>query len=577
MIRNPELRGVAYQLRHYYFVAGLFSFAVNLLYLAGPIYMLQVYDRVMSSGSVTTLVMLSLILLLAYICLVGLDMVRGRILSRAGIRMDTLLSQRILLASLERPESRSQPLRDLDTIRQFATGGGIQAVFDLPWVPIYLIVLFLLHPLLGVFALGGAMVIGTLAFINELILRKALSEAGDASNRNYAFTDVSLRNAEAVNAMGMARSLIVRWSDDRNLMLHRQLLAGDRGGFVGGVIKFIRMSMQSIVLGLGAFLVIERMATAGIMFAGSMLLGRALQPVEQVVAHWRSFVSARDAYARIDQLLATVPPERSSLLLPRPRGALSVENVAFAAAGSQKPILKGVSFRLEAGEALGVIGPSGAGKSTLARLLMGVARPSVGVVRLDGANIARWPKSQLGRYLGYMPQDIELFPDTIAANICRFEAGEDHLIVEAAKMAGVHELILQLPQGYDTRIGPGSAMLSGGTRQRIGLARAIYGLPNLVVLDEPSSNLDTVGDLALAECIRRLKEQGCTVVIISHRVATIAAVDKLLVVKDGLVEAFGERDDLMRRFLAPPQVNAKPSIKVIHVNNSAPPSLREAE
>ncbi|WP_431323347.1 type I secretion system permease/ATPase [Rhizobium sp. YTU87027] len=575
MIRNPELRAVAHQLRQYYFVAGLFSLAVNLLYLAGPIYMLQVYDRVMSSGSVTTLVMLSLILLLAYFCLVGLDMVRGRILNRAGIRMDALLSQRLLLASLERPEARSQPLRDLDTIRQFATGGGVQALFDLPWVPLYLIVLFLLHPLLGAFALCGGIVIGALAFINELVLRKTLSEAGDASNRNYAFTDVSLRNAESVNAMGMAHNLILRWSDDRNLMLQRQLLAGDRGGFIGGIIKFVRMSMQSIVLGLGAFLVIERMATAGIMFAGSMLLGRALQPIEQVVAHWRSFVSARDAYARIDKLLAAVPTERPGLLLPRPDGTLSVENVVFAAS-AQKPVLKGVSFRLQAGEALGVIGPSGAGKSTLARLLMGVATPSAGAVRLDGANIAQWPKSRLGRYLGYMPQDIELFPDTIAANICRFETGEDHLVVEAAKIAGVHELILQLPQGYDTRIGAGGAMLSGGTRQRIGLARAVYGLPNLVILDEPSSNLDTVGDLALAECLRHLKEHGRTVVVISHRAATIAAVDKLLVLKDGLVEAFGERDDMMRRFLSP-QASGRPNIKVIHLNQPALSSIGGAE
>ncbi|WP_081688006.1 type I secretion system permease/ATPase [Rhizobium mesoamericanum] len=575
MIRNPELRAVAHQLRQYYFVAGFFSLAVNLLYLAGPIYMLQVYDRVMSSGSVTTLVMLSLILLLAYLCLVGLDIVRGRILSRAGIRMDTLLSQRLLLASLERPEARSQPLRDLDTIRQFATGGGIQALFDLPWVPLYLIVLFLLHPLLGMFALCGGVVIGAMAFINELVLRKALSEAGDASNRNYAFTDVTLRNAESVNAMGMAHNLILRWSDDRNLMLHRQLLAGDRGGFIGGVIKFVRMSMQSIVLGLGAFLVIERMATAGIMFAGSMLLGRALQPIEQVVAHWRSFVSARDAYARIDKLLAAVPAERPGILLPRPTGTLCVENVVFAAS-AKKPILKGVSFRVEAGEAMGVIGPSGAGKSTLARLLMGVAMPSAGAVRLDGANIAQWPKSRLGRYLGYMPQDIELFPDTIAANICRFEAGEDHMVVEAAKMAGVHDLILQLPQGYDTRIGAGGAILSGGTRQRIGLARAVYGLPNLVVLDEPSSNLDTVGDLALGECLRHLKEHGRTVVVISHRAATIAAVDKLLVLKDGLVEAFGERDDLMRRFRSP-QANGRPNIKVIHVNQPALSSIGGGE
>lgn len=576
MIRNPELRAVAHELRHYYYVAGLFSLAVNLLYLAGPIYMLQVYDRVMSSGSVTTLVMLSLILLVAYLCLVGLDVVRGRVLNRAGIRMDTLLAQRLFLASLEQPEGRSQPLRDLDTIRQFATGGGVQALFDVPWVPIYLVVLFLLHPLLGVFALCGATVIGALAVVNELALRKTMSEAGNASNRNYAFTDTSLRNSEAVRSMGMAKSLIARWSDDRNVMLDRQLLSGDRGGFIGGIIKFVRMSMQSLVLGLGAFLVIERMATAGIMFAGSMLLGRALQPVEQIVGNWRGFVSARDAYARISRLLEAVPPERPALLLPAPKGKLSVENLVYAAPGNAKAILKGVSFEMEAGETLGVIGPSGAGKSTLARLLIGVARPAGGAVRLDGANVAQWPKSQLGRHLGYMPQDVELFPDTIAANICRLEASDDRLVVEAARMAGVHEMILQLPQGYDTVVGPSGTVLSGGTRQRIGLARAVYGAPSLVVLDEPSSNLDSLGDVALAECIERLKGKGSSVVIISHRTATIAAVDKVLVLKEGVVEAFGNREELMQRFAAAPS-KAAPNIKVIHVNKPTLPASRGAE
>jgi ATP-binding cassette, subfamily C, bacterial len=576
MIRNPELRAVAHELRHYYYVAGLFSLAVNLLYLAGPIYMLQVYDRVMSSGSVTTLVMLSIILLVAYLCLVGLDMIRGRILNRAGIRMDTLLAQRLFLASLEQPEARSQPLRDLDTIRQFATGGGVQALFDVPWVPIYLVVLFLLHPLLGAFALCGAILIGALAVINELALRKTMSEAGNASNRNYAFTDTALRNSEAVRSMGMAKSLIARWSDDRNVMLDRQLLSGDRGGFIGGVIKFVRMSMQSLVLGLGAFLVIERMATAGIMFAGSMLLGRALQPVEQIVGNWRGFVSARDAYARIARLLEAVPPERPALLLPAPKGKVSVENLVYAAPGHSKAILKGVSFQMEPGETLGVIGPSGAGKSTLARLLIGVTRPAGGAVRLDGANVAQWPKSQLGRHLGYMPQDVELFPETVAANICRLEAADDTMIVEAARMAGVHDMILQLPQGYDTVVGPSGMVLSGGTRQRIGLARAVYGVPSLVVLDEPSSNLDSVGDLALAECIERLKEQGSSVVIISHRTATIAAVDKVLVLKDGLVEAFGNREELMQRF-ATPQPKPAPNIKVIHVNKPTLPVSRGSE
>lgn len=560
--KSPELSRALGDVRGYFLTAGIFSLAINLLYLAGPLYMLQVYDRVVSSGSVTTLVMLTLALLLAYGALSGLDFVRARVLSRAGIRLDGLLASRVVAATLEQTSSgtlRSQPLRDFDTFRQFITGSGIHAIFDLPWAPIYLVVIFLLHPLLGAFALLGIVVLGLMALVNEWLVRHTLSQANEAATRNYGFTDMSLRNAEVVRSMGMTAGLLRRWSLDRDSMLERQLTASDRAARMSSAIKFVRMTMQSLVLGIGAYLAIQRFASVGVMFAASMLLGRTLQPVEQVVGGWRGFVGARDAFARVKRLLEANPPANNALILPRPSGRLDAQLVVFGMPGAPRPIIKGVSFNVAAGEALGVIGPSGAGKSTLARLLVGVTSPNSGAVRLDGADIAIWPKSRLGRYTGYLPQDVELFADTIAANIGRFERGDDAQVIEAAKLAGVHEMILALPQGYDTQVGEGGAVLSGGYRQRIGLARAVFGNPTYVVLDEPSSNLDSVGDAALAQCIDRLKEMGTTLVLISHRPGTISSVDKLLLLRDGMVEAFGGRQEVIARISNPAPLKAVPS------------------
>jgi ATP-binding cassette, subfamily C, bacterial len=560
--KSDEIRAAFGAARRYFTTAGLFSLGINLLFLAGPLYMLQVYDRVISSGSVTTLLMLTLVLVVAYLALAGLDVVRARVLSRAGIRLDGLLAERVVAATLSHPQAettRSQPLRDFDTFRQFITGTGIHALFDLPWAPIYLLVIFMLHPVLGLVALAGVIILALLALINEWLVRKALSEANDAATRNYAFTDMSLRNAEVVNAMGMTRGLLKRWTRDRDRVLERQLTASDRAATMSSIIKLVRLTLQSLILGVGAWLAIERLATVGVMFAASILLGRALQPVEQVVGGWRGFVSARDAFGRIKRLLEMSPKTYETLVLPRPTGRLSTRNVIYVAPGSGKPILKGVTFFTSAGETLGIIGPSGAGKSTLARLLVGVTAPTQGTVRLDGADISIWPKSQLGRHIGYLPQDIELFADSVAANISRFETGRDEDVIAAARLAGAHEMILELPEGYDTQVGEGGAVLSGGYRQRIGLARAVFGNPSFVVLDEPSSNLDSAGDFALAECIARLKEMGTTVIIVSHRTATIAAVDKLLVLRDGIVEAFGERQEIVAKLTAPPTLRAVPT------------------
>jgi ATP-binding cassette subfamily C protein len=550
--KSDELRRVFDACRRYFVTALIFSLAINILYLAAPLYMLQVYDRVISSASVVTLMMLTLLLLVALGALAALDVVRARVLTRAGIRLDRLMAGRVVAASVENAGRggpiRSQPLRDFDTFRQFITGSGIHAIFDMPWAPVYIFVIFILHPAMGAFALGCAVVLATMALINERVVKAPLNEANEAASRNYGFTEMSLRNSEVVQAMGMMPGLLERWGRDRNRVLERQTLASDRAATTSSIIKFLRLAMQSLILGLGAYLVIERSITVGAMFAASILLGRALQPVETVVGSWRNLVSARSAFERVKALLLANPERDPALALPRPAGRLSVEGLVYGMPGTNRPILRGVSFRIDAGEVLGVVGPSGAGKSTLARQIVGVLPPSAGAVRLDGADVSTWPRESLGRHIGYLPQDIELFSDTVAANISRFRRDDDDGdVIDAAKMAGVHDIILRLPKGYETQVGEGGATLSGGIRQRVGLARAVYGNPSLVVLDEPSSNLDSDGDVALLSCISDLKSRGTTVVMITHRPNTLGAVDKLLVLKDGMSDMFGPRNEIVAK------------------------------
>jgi PrtD family type I secretion system ABC transporter len=550
--KSDDLWRVLHACRSYFLTAAVFSLGINLLYLASPLYMLQIYDRVISSASVSTLVMLTLVLLVALAALAGLDIVRSRVLTRASIRLDRFLSSRLVNATIEQSvrggNGRSQPVRDFDTFRQFITGNGIHAMFDMPWAPIYILVIFALHPWLGAFAFLSAIALVLMALVNEWVVKGPMNEATEAAAKNYAFTEMSLRNAEVVQAMGMGPGLLTRWSRDRNKMIERQSLASDRAATTSSIIKFLRLAVQSLILALGAWLVIERQITVGAMFAASILLGRALQPVEQVVGSWRGFVSARSAFQRMARLLNDFPAKDPTLGLPRPKGRVSVEELLYAPFRGVKPILRGVSFRIEPGEVLGVIGPSGAGKSTLARQIVGVLAPTSGVVRLDGADVAIWPREALGRHIGYLPQDIELFADTVAANISRFrtDVDDDH-VVEAAKMAGVYDIILRLPQGFETYVGEGGAVLSGGIRQRIGLARAVFGVPSLVVLDEPSSNLDSDGDSALLSCISDLKRLGSTVVMVTHRPNTLGAVDKLLVLREGMVESIGPRDEVIQR------------------------------
>ena len=562
--KSPELAAILRSCRSYFGFALLFSLALNLLYLAGPLYMLQVYDRVMSSGSQLTLVMLTVALVLAYIALSSLDLVRARLLTRANIRLDQRVAPKLLAAMIGRSGepggARSQALRDFDSVRQFVTGAGIHAIFDLPWAPIYIAMIFLLHPLLGAFAVLCSVLLVGLALLNEWIVRSPLAEANQASARNYSFTEMAMRNTEVIRAMGIAPGLLGRWNRDRNVMLERQSVASDRAATMQSLIRFLRLTMQSLILGLGAWLVIERSTTGGAMFAANILLGRALQPVEQIVGSWRTMVSARGAFDRVLALFAASPVRADQLELPKPRGQLGVEGLTSMVPGNPRPLLRSVSFQLKPGEMLGVIGPSGAGKTTLVRHLVGVIAPTSGAVRLDGAEVSAWSRGTLGRHVGYLPQDIELFSDTVAANISRFEVGRDDEVIRAATMAGVHELILRLPKGYDTPVGEGGAVLSGGYRQRIGLARAAFGDPSFVVLDEPSSNLDQEGDVALMNCLLQLKQRGTTIVLVSHRPSTIGIVDKILLLRDGAVEMFGERAEVMAKLSRPAQPPAAPQV-----------------
>jgi ATP-binding cassette subfamily C protein len=554
-----EMRRAVRACYPYFIPAALFSAGVNILYLASPIYLLQVYDRVVSSGSVPTLVMLTVALVIALLAMAGLDHARARVLVRAGLRLDRLLSARVMAAMVRQVNTlpsaaKSQGLRDLDTARQFLTGSSFYALFDAPWAPLYIAVMALLHPLLGALGLAFALILLALALLNEWLTGRLLAESGEAATRNYTLTEAALRNSHVIEAMGMLDALLGRWSHDRYAMLGAQAKASDRAALLLATIRFLRLLMQSLILGAGAYLVIQRDATGGVMFAAMFLLGRALQPVDQAVAGWRQLVGARTAYRRLERLLAAFPAPPASLALPRPKGRLTAQGAGLVLPGMSRPVLRDISFDLEPGEALGIIGPSGAGKSSLARLIVGLQAPAAGVIRLDGANVATWNRGELGRHVGYLPQEIELFADTVAANIARFGQSEDDKVVAAAMLAGAHELILELPRGYDTIVEESGANLSGGHRQRIGLARALYGDPALIVLDEPSSNLDLEGDIALANCLAQLKQMGRTVIIISHRPATLNLVDKILVLQAGAARLFGPRAEVMAKLGQPAMV-----------------------
>ncbi|KAA0018558.1 type I secretion system permease/ATPase [Salinicola corii] len=536
--------------RRLFLSAALFSLFINLLMLVPPLYMLQVYDRVITSRSVDTLFMLTLIVVFLFFVMGGLEMVRSRLLVRLGNRLDTQVSQRLFEAmfdnGLRQPgRASAQPLNDLANLRQFLSGNGLFAFFDAPWTPIYIGVLFLFDVWFGVFALGAGILLFLLAIANEWATRGLLATAGEEQIRAQTLAIANLRNAEVLHAMGMMPGIRRRWAERHQRFLIQQSQASDRAGTLTNLSKVFRLLAQSLILGLGALLVLEGDLTPGMMIAGSILMGRALAPIDQVIGAWKQFVAARGAYGRLQTLLRAVPENTERMSLPAPRGEVRLEQIVAAPPGGKLATLRGLNFQVASGEHVGVIGPSGSGKSTLARVLLGIWPAQSGTVRLDGANIVQWARDQLGPYVGYLPQDIELFDGTISENIARFGEVDAERVVEAARRAGVHEMILCQPDGYDTMLSSTQGVLSGGQRQRIGLARALYGDPVLVVLDEPNANLDDAGERALGEALARLKALGTTLFVISHRERVLKSVDTLLVLQEGQPRLYGPKAEVV--------------------------------
>jgi ATP-binding cassette subfamily C exporter for protease/lipase len=547
---RSELAETLFRLRRTFYALAVFSGVINLLMLTPAIYMLQVYDRALVSSNATTLLMLTLLTVGLYVLLALLEVVRSSVLIRVGNRLDMMLNQRVFSAAFERNLRRAggnpaQALQDLSQVRQFLTGSGLFAFFDAPWTPIYLLVIALIHPLLGIVTLIGSLLLVSLAWLTEVSTRKPLTEANQAALASGSFANNSLRNAEVIEAMGMLPALRQRWFGNHLRILDLQTLASDRAAYINGLTRFVRITLQSLILGGGAWLAIQGEITPGMMIACSILSGRALAPVEQVIATWKQLLSSRAAWKRLSALLQEFPARPPAMPLPRPSGRLSVEGAFACAPGSSLPILRGVTFSLAPGEALGVIGPSASGKSTLARLLVGIWPVQAGKVRLDGADVFQWNKEELGPWLGYLPQDVEIFEGSIAENIARFSPLDGDAVIQAARQAGVHDMILRLPQGYDTHLSADGGSLSGGQKQRIALARALYGDPALIVLDEPNSSLDDVGEMALIHALGDLKRHGKTLVLISHRPTVLNIVDKLLVLREGTVHMFGSRDEVL--------------------------------
>ena len=561
-LKNSLLLKTLEPLRPYVIGAASFSAFINILMIVPAMYMLQVYDRAVGSQSQSTLLMLTLIMVFLLSAMGSLQWVRGQIMVRAGAMLEDILSERVFDGTfrqslLSAGKSSAQPLSDLTGLRTFISSPAVNAFFDSPWVLIYIIIMFLFHTYFGFLALFAVSLLGSLSYFNRRMTETALTDAGNEAlwSKNYA--NRHIRNAEVIESMGMMKDVRARWSEHKRRSLAQSGQAADTSTAFTSSSKALHIMMQSLALGLGAYLAINREISPGMMIAGSILLGRALAPVDQLVGAWKSFQAATQQFERLEELLTMTPPAAAKLELPAPLGNVNVEAIRVVPPGSPLPVLKGVSFALEAGACLGVIGPSAAGKSTLARALLGIWPAAMGTVRLDGADIYKWDRAELGPHIGYLPQDIELFDGTISENIARFGEISSEAIVEAARMAGVHEMVLRLPEGYDTIIGANGGVLAGGQRQRIALARAIYGKPSLVVLDEPNSNLDDTGESALRSALQQLKQAGTTVMVITHRPNILFGVDKILVMKDGQVADFGPAEMIMRKYQQQPvpQIN----------------------
>lgn len=529
----------------------LFTAAMNIMLLAPSLYMLEVYDRVLTSRNEFTLLMLTLIVLLIYIVYAALEAVRSHTVIEMSKKLDAHLNERVYTAAFEqnlknRGGNAGQALNDLTTLRQFVTGPSLYAFFDAPWFPFYLLVIFLFNFWLGVFATIFTFILIALAFINETVTHGPLSEANNLAVQSSNLASNNLRNAEVLEIMGMLPGIRGRWFALHQKFMDIQALASQRAASLGAITKFLRITTQSLVLGLAAYLVLINQISPGMMIAATILLGKSLAPVEAVIGVWRQWRGVVSSYERLQKLLSANPVRKVGMSLPRPEGHILLEHVYAAAPGGQKHILRDISFKGAPGDVIGVIGPSASGKSTLAKILVGLWKPSSSCVRIDGADAYTWNKDELGDALGYVPQDIEMLPGTISENIARFTDFKSEDVIAAATTAGVHEMVLRFPQGYDTIIGDGGMVLSGGQKQRIALARAVFGRPSIVVLDEPNSNLDDSGELALVKAVIELRNRLATVIVITHRTSLLKVTNKLLLLQDGALKAFGPTQQVLQ-------------------------------
>lgn len=550
-LAKTKLEETLKRTRKSFFYVGIFSFFINMLMLVPSLYMLQVYDRVMTSRSIETLILITIIVAVLFATMGVLELIRSRILVRIGNQIDLDLNSHLFdvifqLARLNPGRASSQPLTDLTKIRQFMTGNGVFAFFDSPWFPIYLFVMYLFSPWFAAFAVFAAVVLFTITMLNEMTTKKALEEANMMNNQSMTYVNKNLYNAEIVHAMGMNDNIKERWLQKHTKFLAIQSGASDIAGKWSNMSKTLRQFFQALTYGIGAYLAIQGMISAGMIIAGAVLLGRALAPLDLLTNSWKGFSDARGAYKRLNELLRAIPEIPETMELPAPKGDIKVEGIVVAPPGSQTPTLRGINMHIPVGTVVGIIGPSASGKSTLARAMLGVWPLHAGKVRLDGADVHHWNSIELGQHIGYLPQDVELFEGSVSENISRFEAVDSKEVVEAAKVAGVHEMILRLPEGYDTLVGAGGATLSGGQRQRIGLARAVYRKPPVIVLDEPNSNLDEEGEKALVNAIMIMKQNNSTVVLITHRPSILNVVDNIAVLAQGTLAMYDTKDEVLK-------------------------------
>ena len=547
-----------------FLTAGLISFFINVLVLAPTVYMMQVYDRVMVSNSTSTLVMLTLLTSFLLGMMGLMEWIRSQILVVISNRLDQLLNQRIFNAMFGAALGTggrglgAQPLSDFLQIRQFLTGNGLFAFFDAPWLPLNILVMWIFHWTYGVVGVVSGCILMMLNLWTELSTRELLKKANNESMESNAQTQRNMRNVEVIESMGMLGRLRSRWREKQTRLLAYQSKASSRASLISAISKFYRTVIQSLILGLGAYLSINKEISPGSMIAGSILLGRALAPLDLLIGSWKGFVAARDAYDRVEKLLTAMPPRIPPMPLPEPTGAIQLENVAILPQGAKKPIIAGVNLEIPAGHQVAIIGSSAAGKSTLLRAILGIYRAAQGSVRLDGADICQWDREALGSCIGYLPQDVELLDGTISENISRFGEVDSEKVIAAARMSGIHEMILRLPDGYDTQIQGQGAMLSAGQRQRLGLARAVYDLPKIIVLDEPNSNLDQEGEVALAQAMLALRQQQCTVLIVTHRPNILGQVDSIAFMREGQLAGFGPRDEILNALQGKPQPQPQP-------------------